>query len=208
MTKRNQYIKPIERGFFDSTDRLSQIDSMGDPLANLNEIMDWKIFEPVLDLIPKVEAKGPGGRPGFLPIFMFKILVLQSLYGLADEQTQFQILDRKSFHRFLGITEADIVPDQNTIRCFREQLTNSMTAPTASERDATMPADHTGPRPHGGVGGTRTGIKCLHAHYAWFLAGGNDPADVAEMVWLFVWLHDVGPMKRAVREGLQTGAAQ
>ena len=39
----------------------------------------------------------------------------------------------------------------------------------------TLPADHIGPRPHGGVGGTRTGIKCLHAHYAWFLAGGDDP---------------------------------
>ena len=45
----------------------------------------------------------------------------------------------------------------------------------AAERDADLPADHIGPRPHGGVGGTRTGIKCLHAHYAWFLAGGNDP---------------------------------
>ena len=45
----------------------------------------------------------------------------------------------------------------------------------AAERDAAMPADHTGPRPHGGVGGTRVGIKCLHAHYAWFLAGGDDP---------------------------------
>ncbi len=45
----------------------------------------------------------------------------------------------------------------------------------AAERDAALPAGHTGPRPHGGVGGTRTGIKCLHAHYAWFLAGGNDP---------------------------------
>jgi len=45
----------------------------------------------------------------------------------------------------------------------------------AAERDAQLPADHTGPRPHGGVGGTRTGIKCLHAHYAWFLAGGDDP---------------------------------
>ncbi len=38
-----------------------------------------------------------------------------------------------------------------------------------------VPADHTGPRPHGGVGGTRVGVKCLHAHYAWFLAGGDDP---------------------------------
>ena len=44
----------------------------------------------------------------------------------------------------------------------------------AAERDASIPADHSGPRPHGGVGGTRTGVKCLHAHYAWFLAGGDD----------------------------------
>jgi exopolyphosphatase / guanosine-5'-triphosphate,3'-diphosphate pyrophosphatase len=45
----------------------------------------------------------------------------------------------------------------------------------AAERDAAIPAGWTGPRPTGGVGGTRTGVKCLHAHYAWFLAGGPDP---------------------------------
>ena len=45
----------------------------------------------------------------------------------------------------------------------------------AAERDAALPADHQGPRPFGGVGGTRRGVKCLHAHYAWFLAGGDDP---------------------------------
>jgi len=45
----------------------------------------------------------------------------------------------------------------------------------AAERDAAIPADHAGPRPHGGVGGTRRGVKCLHAHYAWHLAGGDDP---------------------------------
>lgn len=45
----------------------------------------------------------------------------------------------------------------------------------AAERDAAVPADHTGPRPSGGVGGTRRGVKCLHAHYAWHLAGGDDP---------------------------------
>ena len=43
------------------------------------------------------------------------------------------------------------------------------------ERDDALPADHDGPRPHGGVGGTRVGVKCLHAHYAWYLAGGDDP---------------------------------
>ena len=45
----------------------------------------------------------------------------------------------------------------------------------AAERDAEIASDHEGPRPSGGVGGTRTGVKCLHAHYAWFLAGGDDP---------------------------------
>ncbi len=45
----------------------------------------------------------------------------------------------------------------------------------AAERDAALPAHHEGPRPSGGVAGTRTGVKCLHAHYAWYLAGGDDP---------------------------------
>jgi hypothetical protein len=45
----------------------------------------------------------------------------------------------------------------------------------AAERDAEIPEGHVGPRPSAGVGGTRKGVKCLHAHYAWFLAGGNDP---------------------------------
>jgi hypothetical protein len=47
-----------------------------------------------------------------------------------------------------------------------------------AERDAAIEATvpgHTGPRPSGGVAGTREGVKCLHAHYAWFLAGGDDP---------------------------------
>ena len=45
----------------------------------------------------------------------------------------------------------------------------------AAERDAAIAPDHRGPRPHGGVAGTRTGVKCLHAHYGWHLAGGDDP---------------------------------
>jgi hypothetical protein len=45
----------------------------------------------------------------------------------------------------------------------------------AAERDAALPTGFVGPRPSGGVGGTRRGVKCLHAHYAWHLAGGDDP---------------------------------
>jgi hypothetical protein len=49
-----------------------------------------------------------------------------------------------------------------------------------------IPADWPGPRPHGGVGGTRNGVKCLHAHVAWWLAGGDDPVGrwVSEQVAL------------------------
>jgi uncharacterized protein len=56
----------------------------------------------------------------------------------------------------------------------------------AAQRDAAIPSDHEGPRPSGGVGGTRTGVKCLHAHYAWHLAGGDDP--VGE--WVEHHLHE------------------
>lgn len=45
----------------------------------------------------------------------------------------------------------------------------------AAERDARLPPDYVGPRPSGGVAGTRQGVKCLHAHYAYHLAGGDDP---------------------------------
>lgn len=125
MAKRKRYVSRAESGLFDKFDRLQQVQSMGDTLRQINAIMDWEIFLPVLDRIPAAHPKGPGGRPPFHPMFMFKILVLQSLYGLSDEQTQYQILDRRSFHDFLDITEADTVPDQNTIREFREKLTRT-----------------------------------------------------------------------------------
>jgi hypothetical protein len=58
----------------------------------------------------------------------------------------------------------------------------------AAERDAALPHDHAGPRPFGGVAGTREGVKCLHAHYAWHLAGGDDPVGA----WVAAHLSGVG----------------
>ncbi len=62
-----------------------------------------------------------------------------------------------------------------------------------AERDAALPPGHRGPRPEGGVGGTRHGVKCLHAHYAWHLAGGEDPVGA----WVAARLGD----RPAEREG-------
>jgi uncharacterized protein len=66
-----------------------------------------------------------------------------------------------------GVKEAEAAIDADAIEEAHQRY--------ARERDVEIPEDHAGPRPSGGVGGTRRGVKCLHAHYAWFLAGGDDP---------------------------------
>ena len=66
-----------------------------------------------------------------------------------------------------GVRAAEAVVDADELAAVHAAYT--------AERDAALPAGHRGPRPHGGVGGTRAGVKCLHAHYAYYLAGGDDP---------------------------------
>ena len=68
----------------------------------------------------------------------------------------------------------------------------------ATERDQALPAGHEGPRPTGGVGGTREGVKCLHAHLAWYLAGGDDPVGAWVARRLAVEAPEVGPVVAAV----------
>lgn len=112
----------MQPGFFDLDNRLQQLEALGDPLPKLNEIVDWEGFRPVLMKIRQTPAKGPGGRPPYDVVLMFKVLVLQHLYNLADEQTEYQIRDRYSFCRFLGLTPEGKVPDARTIWVFREAL--------------------------------------------------------------------------------------
>lgn len=119
------YKSPNQPGFFDAQDRLNDLLAMGDPLQRLDEVVDWKIFRPVLDKLPREEAKGPGGRPAFDPLMLFKVLILGHLYNLSDFQLEFQITDRLSFKRFLGLSDADGAPDEKTIWNFRDKFTRS-----------------------------------------------------------------------------------
>ena len=70
----------------------------------------------------KKEAQGPGGSPPFDYVMMFKILIPQKLYNMANDKTEFQIKDRLSFQRFLGLKLYDTVSDAKTIWHFREEL--------------------------------------------------------------------------------------
>jgi IS5 family transposase len=68
------------------------------------------------------EPKDPGGSPPFDHVMMFKILVLQRLYNISDAQAEYQIKDRLSFMRSLGLALCDTVPDEKTIWEYREHL--------------------------------------------------------------------------------------
>jgi IS5 family transposase len=114
-----------QRGFFDEEDRLKEISRLGDPLERLNATIEWERFRPYLNRALKKEAKGPGGRPPFDYVLMFKILILQRLYGISDAQAEYQIKDRLSFMRFLGLSLSDSIPDEKTIWHFREQLVHA-----------------------------------------------------------------------------------
>jgi transposase len=109
-------------GLFDLDFRLTEL-GKGDPLIKLNEAIDWELFRPYVESIRDKERKSNAGRPPLDAVLMFKILILQSLYNLADDATEYQIRDRLSFMRFLGLSPADRVPDAKTIWLFREQLT-------------------------------------------------------------------------------------
>ena len=118
----------MQLGFFDAENRLRMLSMMGDSLELINQIVDWEIFRPIIEPALKEArgtAKGPGGRPPFDSILMFKILFLQRLYNLGDDQTEYQINDRLTFMRFLGLGIEDKVPDAKTIWLFRDNLTRA-----------------------------------------------------------------------------------
>ncbi len=109
-------------GFFDLSDRYEALSAAGDPLERLSAVVDFDIFRGPLVAALRHSVRSKGGRPPFDPVLMFKILVLQALYSLSDEATEFQIKDRLSFQRFLGLGLDGTVPDSTTVWLFRERL--------------------------------------------------------------------------------------
>lgn len=112
-------------GLFDEFVQTLDVAAFETPLLRIGKLIDWQIFAPQLTAAIVVKAKGPGGRPRFHPLLMFKVLVLQRLHGLADDATSFQITDRHSFRAFLGLTPGDAVPDGQTISDYRQALTEA-----------------------------------------------------------------------------------
>lgn len=114
----------------------------------------------------EVAVRAPGGSPIVIrnAPFMDDGTPMPTRYWLVDQKLH-EAVSRIESTGGVRRAEAEIDPE----------LIASAHAAYAAERDKQIPAGHEGPRPYGGVGGTRRGVKCLHAHLAWYLAGGDDP---------------------------------
>src|SRR6185312_15023622 len=121
-------------GFFDAAERLHALSAAGDPLERLKAVVDFELFRPELEAALDRADRSRGGRPPYDAVLMFRVLVLQTLYTLSDDQTEYQLRDRLSFMRFAGLALHDAVPDAKTIWLFREQLTKADTLQRAFER--------------------------------------------------------------------------
>ena len=88
---------------------------LGDPLFGLSKHVDFAALANEIDSGLRRPSHAKGGRPPYPTVLMAKILVLQQLYNLADDALEYQLLDRRSFLQFLGLTESSTIPDAKTI---------------------------------------------------------------------------------------------
>jgi hypothetical protein len=112
-------------GFFDIAHRYAGLDAKNDPLVKIEEVVPWENFRARLEAAwrrPPEERKSKAGRKPWDAVPMFKAIVLCALYNLSDDQVEYQLRDRLSFMRFLGLGLEDKVPDAKTVWLYREQL--------------------------------------------------------------------------------------
>ncbi len=110
-----------QASFFDLDDRFNKLNER-DPLVGLNKLIDWENFRGTLSKIRKKNRKSKAGRKPYDVVLMFKVLVLQHLYNLSDDEVEYQIRDRYSFCRFLERSPEGNIPDAKTVWIFSEQL--------------------------------------------------------------------------------------
>ena len=112
--------KDLFGSLFDLQD--NRLDKLGNPLLALDNTIDWNVFRKTLNRVHKKQEKGKAGNKPKDVVMMFKGLVIQNLYGLSDDQLEYQIEDRRSFQRFLGLSNHQRSPDAKTFWAFRNRL--------------------------------------------------------------------------------------
>jgi IS5 family transposase len=114
-----------QMGFFDVANRYAGLNAKNDPLVKINDVVPWETFRARLEAAwrrPPEERKSTAGRKPWDAVVMFKAIVLCELYNLSDDQVEYQLRDRLSFMRFLGLGLEDGVPDAKTVWLYRDVL--------------------------------------------------------------------------------------
>ena len=119
-----KYKSTGKTGLFDKEFAAEQLSEIGNPLEAISKVIDFEYFRSLLEekLLNSNKKNNAGAKP-FDVVMMFKIMLIQRYYNLGDKQVEYQIIDRMSFKRFLGLETGDKVPDEKTIWAFREKLT-------------------------------------------------------------------------------------
>ena len=117
-----------QMGFFDIENRYAALDAKNDPLVKINAAVPWEALRSRLEQVwrkPADKRKSNAGCKPWDAIVMFKAIILCALYNLSDDQVEYQMRDRLSFVRFLGLALEDKVPDAKTVWLYREQLSQA-----------------------------------------------------------------------------------
>jgi transposase len=114
-----------QAGLFGLSDHLKRLSAHGDPLEELGRIIDFEAFRPTLVAALAYGDGAKGGRPPYDPVAMLKVLILAAQNNVSDARMEYLIRDRLSWLRFLGFDLGAATPDANTIRLFREKLTEA-----------------------------------------------------------------------------------
>ena len=100
-----------------------RLDKLNDPLARLDNIMDWTPYIKIIDEVrPDKTKEGVGGRPPIPSLILLKGLIIGEMYHLSDGQIEYQITDRASFTRFCGLKLGEKAPDSNSFWLLKEAL--------------------------------------------------------------------------------------
>ena len=111
-----------QRGFWDDQKRVAKLQEKKPVLKRLADSIPWEPFRPLLDKGYAHERKSNAGRKRIDPLILFKMLVLQQLFNLSDQELEFQVNDRRSFEEFVGLGVMNSIPDATTVAFFRDRL--------------------------------------------------------------------------------------
>jgi len=119
----SKYKTTGKQTLFDAENAARKLSEIGNPLEKLDSVIDFEMFrERLEEAMVNHNTKSNAGARQYDVVMMFKVMVLRQYYNLSYEQTEYQIIDRSSFKKFLGLASGDKVPDANTIRNFFEGL--------------------------------------------------------------------------------------